>query len=241
MVVRREMAFGGGGGVKLRMQGRIRRVTERTKRRKRARSAMEVRNAAVGVGVGKKANCRVLVAVANGTEEMECVIVSDVLRRAKIDVVIASVEPSRSICASRGVTIVADVLLEEVADEEFDAVVVPGGMPGAEALRDSDAMRRVLEAAAKRNAIIAAICAAPAVVLQPMGLLDGARATCHPAFASKLPSCEDVAVVEDGARITSRGPGTAFAFALAIVRRLAGEDVADEVAAPMCLNYSSFP
>ena len=181
---------------------------------------------------------RVLMPIANGSEEMEAVIVSDVLRRAQCEVVIASVERERSICASRGVILVADEMIDDVRNEHFDAIVLPGGIPGAERLRDCDTLREMLQTAAKDDSIvIAAICAAPAVVLQPLGLLDGITTkTCHPAFASQIENCQDVAVADDDI-ITSRGPGTAFAFSLALVRRLVGNDVAEEVAAPMCLQY----
>ena len=213
-----------------------RRIVRHLRRKKRV--CMEAMHNTRAVVQCRAAAKRVLVPIANGSEEMEAVIVSDVLRRAECEVVIASVEAERSICALRRVTLVADTLIGDVCKEDFDAIVLPGGMPGAEKLRDCNTLKEMLQAAAKdESTVIAAICAAPAVVLQPLGLLDGIKTkTCHPAFASCIENCQDIAVADDEV-ITSRGPGTAFAFSLALVRRLMGNEVAEEVAAPMCLQY----
>jgi 4-methyl-5(b-hydroxyethyl)-thiazole monophosphate biosynthesis len=176
----------------------------------------------------------VLVPIADGTEEMEAVIVIDVLRRAGAKVVVAAVG-APTITASRGVKIVADRLLAECLNETFDLVVLPGGMPGAENLRDSKDLVRILKRQAEQQRWLAAICAAPAVVLAHHGLLFQRKATCHPAFSDRIEDASAMAsrVVVDGHLITSRGPGTALDFALKLVELLFGRKKAEEVARPM--------
>jgi 4-methyl-5(b-hydroxyethyl)-thiazole monophosphate biosynthesis len=139
------------------------------------------------------------------------------------------------------VVLVADALLEEVRKRRFDCVVAPGGMPGATHLAQSKALSEMLVAQAQEphGGVVAAICAAPAVVLEPLGLLRGHRATCHPAFGDKLISTaggcsqERVVIANGGRLITSRGPGTAIEFALAIVGQLEGPAAERNVNAPM--------
>lgn len=180
-------------------------------------------------------------------------IVADVLRRAGAEVTLASVEKEgrKEVVCSRGVRIVADASMSEVEELFFDAVVLPGGMPGAERLRDCEQLTSLLERhrakAAEGEAassspdqiILAAICAAPQVVFDAPGrrILDGKRATAHPAFSSKLrdASASSARVVVDGSVVTSRGPGTAFEFALCLVERLFGREKAEEVAGPMVM------
>ena len=180
---------------------------------------------------------RVLVPVADGTEELEAVAIIDVLRRAGATVTVASVSGRRQITASRGVVIVADALIEACRDDSFDLVVLPGGIPGAEHLRDSENLTRILKRQRDNAGMYGAICASPAVVLAHHGLLAGHRATCHPGFADRLadPSHTDEPVMMDGNCFTSRGAGTAVAFALALVERLYGRAKRDEVAASMAI------
>lgn len=175
-------------------------------------------------------------------------IIVDVLRRAGIEVIVASVETGRlEVKASRGVIISADMDIDTYmskygSDEYVDCIAVPGGMPGAERLRDCTLLSSLLVDHAKQGRMYAAICAAPAVVLKPLGLLLGKTCTCHPAFLEKLEEGDDLVVdktrasfVLDGQCLTSRGPGTAFAFSLEIVSALCGIEKAEEVAGPMCL------
>lgn len=110
-------------------------------------------------------------------------------------------------------------------------------MPGAERLRDSAALNELLSAQAASGRLVAAICATPAVFLEPKGLLAGRRATSHPTFSAQLSNQEAVSqrVVVDGPLTTSRGPGTAFEFALSLVAQLYGDDKAREVAGPMVM------
>lgn len=181
----------------------------------------------------------ILIPIADGTEEIEAVCIIDTLRRAGADVTVASVEATLQVTASRGTKLVADVLIGDCANDTFDLIAVPGGIPGAEHLRDSAVLTALLKAQADAGRLYAAICAAPVVVLQHHGLLAGRAATCHPDFASKLENPARVAdrvVVDDAANcrcITSRGPGTAIEFALALIEALYGAEKAHEVGARM--------
>ena len=177
---------------------------------------------------------KVLVPIADGTEEIEAVCIIDVLRRAGAAVTVASVGELQ-VTASRGVKLVADQLIGACLDETYDLVVLPGGMPGAEHLRDSRELETILKDQKDQGRLYGAICAAPAVVLKHHGLLDQRRATCHPNFVSNLENIDvvEARVVVDGTCVTSRGPGTALEFALKLVELLYGADKAKEVAAPM--------
>ncbi|HSO20427.1 MAG TPA: DJ-1 family glyoxalase III [Desulfosarcina sp.] len=179
----------------------------------------------------------ILVPVADGTEELEAVAIIDVLRRAGASVTVASVSGNRRITASRGVVITADVLIEACADRAFDLVVLPGGIPGAEHLRDCMALARIMKNQRDRGGLYGAICASPALVLEHHGLLAGRQATCHPGFADQLTDMRrvDERVVMDGNCLTSRGAGTAVEFALALVERLYDRNTREEVAASMAV------
>ena len=173
---------------------------------------------------------QVLVPIANGTEEIEAVCIIDVLRRAGAAVTVASVQ-TLQVTASRGTKLVADRLISTCRDETYDLIVLPGGMPGVEHLRDSKELAAMLKRQKRDGRLYAAICAAPVVVLQHHGLLTGRRATCHPDFAHQLENDEVVEhrVVIDGQCVTSRGPGTAIEFALKLVELLYGEHEAQEI------------
>ena len=177
---------------------------------------------------------RVLVPVADGIEEMEAVTTVDVLRRAGADVTIACAG-GLQITASRGVVLVADKRVEECSDTDFDLIALPGGMPGAENLRDCQPLEELLKRQAKENKFYAAICASPAVVLAHHGLLKSRFATCHPGFTDRMDRdrFRESEVVVDENCITSRGPGTALAFALKLVEVLYSREKAEQVAAPM--------
>ncbi|HRT31901.1 MAG TPA: DJ-1/PfpI family protein [Anaerolineae bacterium] len=181
---------------------------------------------------------RVLVPIAEGTEELEAVSIVDVLRRAGAEVTVASVMERLQVTASRGVKLVADARIGDCAAETYDLIALPGGMPGAVHLRDSAELTALLQAQATAGRLYAAICAAPVVVLQHHGLLEGRRATCHPSFEKELRNPEAVAqrVVVDGNCVTSRGPGTAVEFALQLTALLFGEAKAREVGAAMLVR-----
>ncbi len=184
-----------------------------------------------------------LVPIADGTEEIEAVCVIDVLRRAGVEVTVAAVGPdgapaaTMAVTASRGTVLVADARLEDVATAAYDAIVLPGGLPGARHLRDSATLARLLAGQDAEERLVAAICAAPVVVLQAHGLLRGRGATCFPGLREQLEAGSRRAgrVVQDGNLLTSQGPGTALEFALAIVAHLCGHGRRGEVAAQLLL------
>lgn len=168
---------------------------------------------------------RALIAVADGVEEIESVTLIDVLRRAEIEVVVASIEARRMITCSRGVRLTADAMLIDVLAQDFDLIVLPGGMPGARRLAEHVPLAQRVQRQAKEGRFFAAICAAPALALQGFGVLKQRRMTCYPAFSDRLSGCTfvDQPVVVDGNCITSQGPATALAFALMLVEQLAGK------------------
>ncbi|XP_020114334.1 protein DJ-1 homolog C isoform X1 [Ananas comosus] len=175
---------------------------------------------------------KVLVPIGMGTEEMEAVIIVDVLRRAGADVLVASVERELEVEASSGTRLVADASIADCADEIFDLVALPGGMPGSVRLRDSEILRKMTIKHAEEKRLYGAICAAPAVVLMPWGLHRRKQITCHPAFMDKLPNFRAVKsnIQVSGELTTSRGPGTTFQFALSFVEQLFGCTLAEDIA-----------
>lgn len=175
----------------------------------------------------------VLVPLAQGCEELEAVTIIDLLVRAGIEVITAGLEPG-PVTASRGVVLMPQITLDEALQREYDMVVLPGGLPGAINLDKDARVHRLLHTMAEGNKFIAAICAAPRV-LANAGLLAGKRATSYPGHLDKmdLPDVEyrQEAVVQDGKVITSRGPGTAMDFSLALIEQLVGREKRDEVEA----------
>lgn len=174
---------------------------------------------------------RVLVPLALGCEELEAVTIIDLLRRAGIEVVTAGLDAA-PVKASRGTVLVPDSTLGAVADQTFDMVVLPGGLPGATNL-DADArLKAILARQAEAGRWCAAICAAP-LVLANLGLLDGREATSYQGAldTAKHPGIRlsEAPVVTDGKLVTSRGPGTAMDFALQLIELLAGLERRDEV------------
>ncbi len=180
---------------------------------------------------------RVLVPIADGSEDIESIATVDVLRRAGAEVTVASVADPQ-ITASRGTRITADALISECVTLTYDCIALPGGMPGAEHLRDSEPLIALLQRQKQSGRLIAAICAAPAVVLKHHGLLDNVKATCHPSFHNRLDpnQLSRNRVVVDGNIITSQGAGTAVEFALTIVEHLIGPAKRKEVAAAMVVT-----
>ena len=176
----------------------------------------------------------VLVPLADGFEEIEAVTIVDVLRRAGIEVVVAALA-GRQAKGAHGVVIAADASLDDAAKRRFDAVALPGGMPGASTLRDDARVRKAVVDVVQHGGTAAAICAAP-IALESAGLLKGRRATAYPGFLEELTSAAArVAdrVVVDGPIVTSAGPGTAAEFALTLVERLVSRDAAAKVGAGM--------
>ena len=179
---------------------------------------------------------KVLVPIADGTEEIETVCIIDTLRRAGAEVTTASVSGRLQITASRGVKIVADVLIAECSDKTYDLVVLPGGMPGATHLRDSRELVEILKHQQQQGRLYGAICASPAVVLEHHGLIGTRKAACYPSFAKELRNPADLQVVVDGTLVTSQGPGTAIEFALKLVELLFDKAKAAEIAKVMLVR-----
>jgi len=176
---------------------------------------------------------KVLVPLADGCEELEAVTIIDLLRRAGIEVVSAGLDPG-VVKASRGVQLLPDMTLDSALQDDYDMVVLPGGMPGAAHLKSDPRILRLLKDMAAAGKYTAAICAAP-MVLAEAGVLEGRQATSYPGFLDGLPgvTVSAAAVVRDGKVLTSRGPGTAMDFALALIETLAGADKRQQVEATL--------
>ncbi|MEN8177174.1 MAG: DJ-1 family glyoxalase III [Pseudomonadota bacterium] len=176
---------------------------------------------------------RVLVPLAQGCEELEAVTVTDLLTRAGIEVITAGLD-DRPVKASRGITLVPDTTLDEVMEDAFDMIVLPGGLPGADHLNNDLRIHTLLKRLAGEGKYTAAICAAPKV-LANAGLLDGRMATGYPGVLDKMNLAKvDVQlerVVVDDKVMTSRGPGTAMDFALELIEKLEGQAKRDQVEA----------
>ncbi|OJZ19242.1 MAG: DJ-1 family protein [Thiobacillus sp. 65-29] len=174
---------------------------------------------------------RVLIPLADGCEELEAVTVIDLLRRAGIEVTVAGLKPG-TVQASRGVQLVPDTTLDTALQHDYDMVVLPGGLPGATHLREDPRIIALLQKMAAAGRYTAAICAAPRVLAEA-GVLQGKQATGYPGTLDGLSGIRvsSAPVVRDGKVLTSRGPGTAMDFALALIEALAGEEKRREVEA----------
>lgn len=181
----------------------------------------------------------VLVPIANGTEEMEAVIVIDVLRRAQWTVTVAGVDDN-PITASRGVRILADKAWREITPADFDILMIPGGAPGVERFLQFPPLLDTIKAFHKAGKWIGAVCAAP-LVLQAAGILNGRKATCHPGVAARLTTTvrSNEHTVTDGRLVTSQGAGTTFEFALTMIGLVDGLEKARAIAAALVLPPSS--
>jgi 4-methyl-5(b-hydroxyethyl)-thiazole monophosphate biosynthesis len=185
-----------------------------------------------------------LVPIAEGSEELEAVTIIDVLRRAGVEVTVASANDGKKlqINGSNGTNIVADKMLSSCAENTYDLIAVPGGIPGSEHLAEHPVLDSLLRKQAEQGKLIGAICAAPAVVLASKGLLLDKTATCYPSYQQSLEAKEvdgEARVVVDANYITSQGPGTALDFALELVEQLCGVVKREEVGAPMVLTTSA--
>ena len=165
--------------------------------------------------------------LATGFEEIEVVTTVDILRRAELETIIVSVSGMLPVTGAHGITVQADVPIQNVADKGAAAamLILPGGMPGALNLANNPPLRQIIEQAHTAGVPLSAICAAP-MVYGRMGLLKGVRATCYPSFEAELTGATllEQPVVIDGQFTTGRGPGVTIDFALALVERLVGKE-----------------
>lgn len=168
--------------------------------------------------------------LAAGFEEMEAACTVDLLRKAGLSVTVVSLEKTKVVAGMTGLSVVADVLFEELDYRDADMLVLPGGMPGVTNMAAHGGLCRLLQRAEDRKLWIAAICAAP-MLLDQLGLLDGVRATVSPGFAAELRCAQylDKRVIIDGRIITSQGPGTSIEFAVALIGCLLGSEAAQQV------------
>jgi len=180
---------------------------------------------------------RTLVLVADGTEEMEAVITIAVLRRAGWPVTVAAAEDCQTITASRGMRLVADRSLSECEWSDYELVVLPGGKGGADRFCTSETVQQLLKRFDAEGKAIAAICAAP-LALNAAGILRQRHYTCYPGVEAAITSGQhqNRAVVHDENLITSQGPGTTFAFALALVESFESKKAADVLRRQMLLS-----
>ncbi len=173
----------------------------------------------------------VLVPLAQGCEELEAITITDLLVRAGVKVTTAGLD-DEPVTASRGTRIIPDTSIEKVAGQLFDMMVLPGGLPGADHLRDNPAVQQMLKQHAENDHYVAAICAAPKALAQA-GLLDNKTATAYPGVLPALnltsTKVSESAIEVDGKVVTSRGPGTAMDFALTLIEILEGKAKRDEV------------
>lgn len=176
--------------------------------------------------------------LAEGFEEMEAIAVVDVLRRGGVDVQTVSIGEQKQVKSSHGVIITADHTFGEVRSEKAECLICPGGMPGAQNLGDFTPLVEWMQQQYDEDRHIAAICAAPALVLRHLKPKGRIRLTCYPGFEKYLPADFEVStegVVTDGKVITGKGPGFAVKFGLTVLEQLRSAEVAKEVAVGMLL------
>jgi len=170
---------------------------------------------------------KVLVPLANGFEEIEAVSIIDVLRRADIEVIVASIDKNKLVCGANGIKVEADTDIKNVDVDSLDMVVLPGGWDGTYALADDENVQSILKQMDEKGKNIGAICAAP-FALNKAGVLKD-KYTCYPSVEEQIKKDgymgDSSMVVEDKNIMTSRGPATALCFALKIVKKLKGDEM----------------
>jgi 4-methyl-5(b-hydroxyethyl)-thiazole monophosphate biosynthesis len=181
--------------------------------------------------------------LAEGFEEVEALTPVDYLRRAGIEVSTVSITKDRTVTGAHKIPVVADTVIGKINPDKADGIILPGGSPGSTNLAASSELAAIIRHFDTERKLVAAICAAPALVLGSMGILDGRRYTCYPGLEAKVgcgpngcPEWQSDAVVADGHLITSRSAGTAGLFALKIIEKLAGKDAAKEIAESVVIN-----
>ena len=182
---------------------------------------------------------KVYVFLADGFEDVEALIPVDVWRRGGVDVTTVSITEFPLVQSAHGVNVEADVMIEQCDFSDADLLFLPGGMPGATNLFENKDVCKVVvdqHAAGKK---VAAICASPAVVLAPLGIIDGKRATCYPGFQQALTESTYTAdlVTVDGNVTTGEGPAAAFPFAYELLAQLVDKQTSDQIAEGMRFKH----
>lgn len=177
---------------------------------------------------------RVALFLADGFEEIEALTPVDVLRRANIKVTTISISKDKLVKGAHEITVMADELIDQTNFSTFDALILPGGMPGTKNLNKCDQLKDILLEFSQAGKLIGAICAAP-MVIGELGLLNGKNAICYPGFEKHLKGAiiQNKPSIADGNYITANGVGSALQFALNLVRELCDEDTAKELARKM--------
>jgi protein deglycase len=177
---------------------------------------------------------KIAVHLAEGFEEIEAVSIIDVLRRADIETLVVSVTTEKAVTGSHNIQITADILFEEVDYSSVDMIVLPGGLPGANNLKDHAGLAKHILNFHRNGKPLGAICAAP-IVLGNLGILENQKATCFPGFENQLKGAEvtGAEVETSGKIITGKGAGVAIKFALKIVETIKGKTFAEELGRKM--------
>lgn len=179
--------------------------------------------------------------LAPGFEEIEALATVDAMRRAGMKIVEVSVTDTKHVTGATGQTVVADSLLTDIDPTDAEWIIIPGGQPGADNLHSSQKVNEIIKNQYERGGKIAAICAGPAVVVAPTGILKGKKATCYPGLGNMIESEGGTYVKEpvviDGNIITSEGPRTTLMFAKAIISASVGKEKADETLSSMLAIY----
>jgi len=177
---------------------------------------------------------KALIPLADGFEEIEAVTIIDVLRRGGVEVVTAAIGDGLQVRGAHGIVTGADALFCDVADDDYDAIVLPGGGAGTENLKRCEALICRLQRQQDEGRLLCAICAAPTVLVEAGVIPQGAHVTCYPTCQMQLDRAwSPVPVVADGSVITGQAPGTAMLFAMVVLRTLAGDRVVAKVSREM--------
>ena len=176
--------------------------------------------------------------LAEGFEELEAIAVADVFLRGGVKLQTVSLAGGLQVKGAHGIEVTADMMFHQLEEEEAECLIFPGGMPGAQNIAAHKEVIALLQRHYDKGRIVAAICAAPALVLSKIKMNKRYTMTCYPGFEEYLPGAEmqPHGVVVDGNVITGRGPAYAFKFGLAILEQLTSKKVAEEVAAGMLLD-----
>lgn len=177
--------------------------------------------------------------LADGFEEIEALATVDVMRRAGMPVITVSINATLQVTGAHGVVVMADALVDDCDMANAEWLICPGGMPGATHLAACEPLCRALVEQNRCGGHLAAICASPAIVLAPLGIINNRDAVCYPGMAVEgygVNWCEPKMVVVDGNVVTGRGPAAAYEFGLTIVAQSMGTQVANEVATGMLID-----